>query len=87
MANLFDELLGIGDAMKTTAKTAEKKTAIQSEFKTVVINGMTVYVRKHGGTPEESRAAWGRTIARAKADKRRGDAVKFLKEFRDDPRA
>lgn len=39
------------------------------------------------GDPAAMRAACDRMIERMKADKRKGDAVAFLREFRDNPRA
>jgi hypothetical protein len=56
------------------------------EGRVVHVNGHTAYVRRHGGTPDESRAACERAIVRMNADKRKGDVVKFLKEFRSNPR-
>ncbi len=44
-----------------------------------------VVVRK--GDAEAMRAAIDRSIARTRADKRKGDAVAFLREFRSNPRA
>ncbi len=66
-----------------TAKLLKKRAPAQHMFE--LSAGMTV-VERRGGTPEEIRAACGSMIARMRADKRKGDAVQFLTEFRNNPR-
>lgn len=49
--------------------------------------GECVVVQHRTADPEAMRAAIDRAIERMHADKRKGDAVKFLRVFRDNPRA
>ena len=50
-------------------------------------DGECVVVEHRSADPEAMRAAIDRSIKRMHADKRQGDAVQFLREFRDNPRA
>lgn len=66
-----------------TSKTNKKRAPALHMFE--LSAGMTV-VERRGGTPEEIRAACTSMIARMHADKRKGDSVQFLNEFRNNPR-
>lgn len=85
MGSVFDQLFG-GD-MKTAdaQKAAGKSRVLPAGLGSLVIDGKTAYVRQHGN-PEQSRDVLGVAVARMRADKRKGDVVKFLREFRDNPR-
>ncbi len=66
-----------------TSKQTKKRAPALHMFE--LSAGMTA-VERRGGTPEEIRATCGSMIARMRADKRKGDAVQFLTEFRNNPR-
>jgi hypothetical protein len=80
----------------TTSKSAKpaKKTIAKKEAATPSPGGDTFtmsaegyVIQHHRPDPEAMRAAVERMRERLKKDKRKGDAVKFLREFRDNPRA
>lgn len=69
-------------AMPATVAKTSRKAAAPVAFRE---SESLVVIRR--GDPDAMRAAVDRIIARARKDRRQGDAAATLREFRDRPRA